>query len=93
MSTSRRPGRSARTDPTRMATVLYVLAEVVRQLAILVQPVVPASAARLLDQLAVPADARSFAALDEGAAFRPAPRCRSPRACFRAIVEAEAAAE
>ena len=34
-----------------MATVLYVTAEVVRQVAILVQPVMPASAAKLLDLL------------------------------------------
>ena len=47
----RRRGRSRKTDPARMGTVLYVTAEVVRQVAILVQPVMPASAAKLLDLL------------------------------------------
>jgi methionyl-tRNA synthetase len=46
-----------------MGTVLYVLAEVIRQIAILVQPIVPQGAARLLDQLAVAPGARDFAAL------------------------------
>ena len=48
-----------------MRTVLYVLAETLRHLAILVQPFVPGAAAKLLDQLAVPEAARSFAALAE----------------------------
>ena len=48
-----------------MNTVLYVLAETVRRLALLLQPVMPASTARLLDQLAVPAGSRDFAALDQ----------------------------
>ncbi len=47
----------------RKGTILYVTAEVVRQLAILVQPAMPTSAARLLDLLAQPAHARTFAAL------------------------------
>ena len=43
-----------------MGTVLYVTAEVIRQVAILVQPVMPESGAKLLDLLAVPGDQRSF---------------------------------
>lgn len=42
-----------KTDPARMDTVLYVLAEAIRQLAILMQPIMPESAARILDQLNV----------------------------------------
>jgi methionyl-tRNA synthetase len=57
------PWALRRTDPARMATVLYVLAETIRHLAILAQPVVPEAAAKLLDQLAQPAAARDFAAL------------------------------
>jgi len=55
----------------RKGTILYVTAEVVRQLAILVQPAMPASAAKLLDLLAQPPEARTFAAL--GPAGRLAP--------------------
>src|SRR5438132_8417429 len=54
------PWALRRSDPQRMQTVLYTLAEVLRQLGILVQPFVPGAAAALLDQLAVPVDARSF---------------------------------
>jgi methionyl-tRNA synthetase len=53
-----------KSDQPRMATVLYVVADVVRRLAILAQPFMPDSCGRLLDQLAVPADQRRFAALD-----------------------------
>ena len=47
----------------RKGTILYVAVEVVRQLAILVQPAMPESAGKLLDLLAQPAQARTFTAL------------------------------
>jgi methionyl-tRNA synthetase len=50
-------------NPARMRTVLYVTAELVRQAAILLQPVIPAGANQLLDLLQVAADRRDFAAL------------------------------
>jgi methionyl-tRNA synthetase len=58
------PWALRKTDPARMATVLYVVAETVRRLALLAWPVMPDSMARLLDQLGVPAEARDFAALE-----------------------------
>ena len=85
------PWALRKNDPPRMATVLYVLAETVRHLAILAQPVVPASAARLLDQLAVPADARSFAALGEGGALVPGTALPKPAGVFPRFVEETAA--
>ena len=57
------PWDMRKTDPARMNTVLYVTAEVVRQIAILAQPVVPVGAGQLLDLLSVPEDARDFSAL------------------------------
>src|SRR6202044_1539696 len=57
------PWALAKTNPAKQATVLYLTAEVLRQVAILAQPFVPTSAAKLLDLLAVPADERSFAFL------------------------------
>jgi methionyl-tRNA synthetase len=57
------PWKLRKSDPDRMATVLYVTIEAVRQVAILVQPVMPGSAAKLLDLLGVPAGQRDFAAL------------------------------
>ena len=57
------PWALRRTDPVRMAAVLRVLADVVRAVATVLQPVMPGSMAAMLDQLGVPSDARSFAAL------------------------------
>ena len=59
------PWALAKTDPPRQKTVLYVTAEIVRQVAILAQPVMPASSAKLLDSLGVPdrIKSRNFAAL------------------------------
>ncbi len=73
-----------------MATVLYVLAETIRHLAILVQPVVPQAAAKLLDQLAVPAESRDFAALGSAAAGA-GHRLPKPEGIFPRYVEAPAA--
>ncbi|MBT0566648.1 methionine--tRNA ligase [Williamsia sp. CHRR-6] len=57
------PWKVIKVDPTRAGTVLYVCAEVVRIVALLVQPVMPESGGKLLDVLAVPAHARTFAAV------------------------------
>ncbi len=57
------PWALKKTDLARMQTVLYVLADVIRMLAIYAQPVVPQSANAMLDQLAVPGDQRDFSAL------------------------------
>jgi methionyl-tRNA synthetase len=54
------PWALAKSDPARQGTVLYVTAEVLRQIAILCQPFVPASAEKLLDMLGVPAGERRF---------------------------------
>src|SRR5947207_2012553 len=54
------PWALAKTDPARQGTVLYVTAEVLRQVAILVLPFMPASAETLLDLLAIPENARRF---------------------------------
>ena len=50
-------------DQTRFRTVLYTTLEAVRIAAVLVQPVMPNSASRLLDLLGQPADCRDFASL------------------------------
>src|SRR4029077_12650394 len=61
---SEEPWAHKKTNLKRMETILYVTAEVLRQIAILVQPVMPGSASKLLDQLGVPQDARDFAPLE-----------------------------
>jgi methionyl-tRNA synthetase len=81
-----------KSDPARMATVLYVAAEVIRQIAILAQPVMPASAARLLDLLAVPEDARGFSALGAAGRLAAGATLPTPAGVFPRYVEPEAAA-
>src|SRR5260370_18109834 len=51
------PWALAKTDPPRQKTVLYVTAEVVRQIAILTQPVMTAASAKLLDAHGIPSNA------------------------------------
>lgn len=50
-------------DQARFRTVLYTTLEVVRIAALLTQPVMPESTAKLLDLLGQPADERSFTAI------------------------------
>lgn len=79
-----------KTDVARMATVLYVTADVVRQIAILLQPVMPDSAAKLLDLVAVPADRRSFAFLGEAGRLSPGTTLEAPSPVFPRYVAPEA---
>lgn len=85
------PWALRKTDPARMATVLWVTAELIRELGILVQPVMPESAAKLLDLVGVPEAERGFEQL--GAAARlPAGRALpTPVGVFPRYVEPEAA--
>lgn len=62
---SQEPWALKKTEPARMATVLYVTADVVRQIGILLQPFMPESSTKLLDLIAIPADKRDFTALGE----------------------------
>jgi len=57
------PWALAKTDKARMGAVLRVLADAIRVVATVLQPFMPGSMARMLDQLGVPADARSLADL------------------------------
>jgi len=81
------PWTLRKTDPDRMATVLYVVAETVRRLAILVQPFVPKSAAALLDLLAVDGAARNFAAIADGARLQPGTALPKPQGVFPRYVD------
>jgi methionyl-tRNA synthetase len=57
------PWALRKTDPERMEAVLATLCAALIDLAVAIQAVVPAGAARLLDQMGVPAGVRNFAAL------------------------------
>ncbi|WP_137392090.1 methionine--tRNA ligase [Rhodoligotrophos defluvii] len=81
------PWALRKTDPQRMGTVLYVAAEVIRRIGLLTQPFMPRSAGKLLDMLAVPADARGFAALGDG--LVPGTALPQPQGVFPRYVEKE----
>lgn len=57
------PWALKKTDAERMAQVLATLFAAIRSLTIAISPVIPASAARLLDAMGVPADEPDLAAL------------------------------
>jgi methionyl-tRNA synthetase len=83
------PWALAKTDPKRQATVLYVTAEVLRQVSILAQPFMPASAATMLDLLAIPADERAFDALTAKRRIKPGAPLPPPKPVFPRYVEPE----
>jgi methionyl-tRNA synthetase len=86
------PWALAKTDPRRQGTILYVTAEVLRQIAILAQPFVPTSAEKLLDLLAVPQDERHFSFLNGRHRIAAGSRLPAPAPIFPRYVDAEASA-
>ncbi len=82
------PWALRKTDPPRMAAVLRVLVDALRTIATVLQPFMPGSMSRMLDQLGVPPGARTLAALAEplpaGIALPP------PQGVFPRHVEVEA---
>ena len=68
--------------PARMATVLYVVAETLRHLAVLTLPFMPQSSGRLLDQLGVAGEARRIAALGPGGRLTPGATLPRPEPIF-----------
>ena len=83
------PWALKKTDPERMGTVLYVTAEVVRQIGILLQPFMPDSCEKLLDLVAAPADKRDFAALGEAGRLVPGTPLEAPKPVFPRYVAPE----
>jgi methionyl-tRNA synthetase len=83
------PWRLAKSNPGRMASILYVTAELLRQIAILTQPAMPAAMAKLLDGLGVEADKRDFGHL--GQRLEPGTPLPPPAPIFPRYIEAEPA--
>jgi methionyl-tRNA synthetase len=82
------PWALAKTDPARQHTVLYVTAEVIRQIAILTQPVMPAASEKLLDSLGIPqGEQRMFAALGGHERIAPGTVLPAPQAIFPRYIE------
>ena len=76
----------------RKGTILYVTAEVVRQLAILAQPAMPESAGKLLNLLGQTAEQRSFKMLGAGGRLQPGLTLPAPVGVFPRYIEPEAEA-
>jgi methionyl-tRNA synthetase len=81
------PWAKKKADPARMETILYVTAECVRQFAILAQPAMPDLAPKLLDALAIPAAARSFASLGAKGRLLPGTPFPEPQGVFPRYID------
>lgn len=81
------PWALAKTDPARQRTVLYVTAEVVRQIAILAQPAMPAASGKLLDSLGIPDTERDFAMLGGARRIAPGSTLPAPTPAFPRYIE------
>jgi methionyl-tRNA synthetase len=86
------PWAKKKTDVKRMETILYVTAEVVRQIAVLAAAVMPHSAEKLLDLLGQEEEKRTFAALGKGGRLVPGTTLPEPQGVFPRYVEPEAEA-
>jgi methionyl-tRNA synthetase len=91
--TAEAPWALAKSDPARQGTVLYVTAEVIRQVAILAQPFMPRSAAKLLDLLAVPTEERLFDALGGARRIAGGTHLPAPSPVFPRYVDSEGSAQ
>jgi methionyl-tRNA synthetase len=81
------PWALRKADPARMETVLYMLCEAIRRVAILTQPFMPTASEKLLDQLGVAPDQRSFEALTDGGRLTPGTPLPAPQGVFPRFVE------
>lgn len=85
------PWALKKTDPARMQSVLWITAELIRIVAILVQPVMPGSAGKLLDLVAVDEGARGFDKLSAEHGLTPGTALPKPEGVFPRWTEEEEA--
>ena len=85
------PWALKKSNPERMGTVLYVTAEVIRQVSILAQPVMPESAGKLLDLLSVAAGEREFSRLGSAGRLQQGTALPAPQGVFPRYVDKETA--
>lgn len=84
------PWTLKKTDPVRMATVLYVLAETIRNLGIIMQPFTPNACEKILDQVAVDKNARDFSFMGKDHALVSGTELPAPSGVFPRYTEEEA---
>lgn len=76
------PWQLKNTDSEKMSQVLYTLLELIRYIAIMLQPFTPDSAAKMLDQLNINMDERSFKHLHLNYALKPNSQLPYPSPIF-----------
>lgn len=81
------PWKLSKEDPARAGTVLYVLAETIRRVALVMQPFVPDSASRMLDQLCIAPEARDFESFGDDFAIAPGTILPKPEGIFPRLAE------
>ncbi len=86
---SQEPWILRKSDFSRMQSVLYVTMEVLRHIAILTQPIMPQSSAKLLDLLGVEKNERSFAFLNAQNSLQSGVDLPPPSAIFPRFIEKE----
>jgi len=79
------PWKLKKEDPDRMQTVLYVLTEVIRCTAIMAQPILPTGSSKILDQLVVSGDARTFSHVNAESALQSGIELPAPQGVFPRI--------
>ena len=85
------PWTLKKTDTQRMEAVLYVLAEAIRCIAIVAQPAMPHCAPKILGQMAVGEDQRSFEHISSDYSLEGGVTIDKPEGVFPRIVDDEAA--
>ncbi|AIL65635.1 Methionine--tRNA ligase [Rickettsiales bacterium Ac37b] len=76
------PWNLAKTDVPKMQQTLYILAETIRYIAILLQPFIPDAANKILDQLSVDTNKRTFKELSSENALQVGKTIRQPEIIF-----------
>jgi methionyl-tRNA synthetase len=87
------PWALKKTDPARMADVLWVLCEVIRVVALMLQPYMPQSMERLLDLIGVESNHRHFDQISADASLAGATPLSKPEPVFPRFVEEESGGE
>jgi len=81
------PWNLKKTDVPRMKTVLYTLAETIRRMAIMLEPVIPMSCGRILDLIGASEELRTFASIADDSRLVPGTAVLEPTPIFPRIEE------
>lgn len=76
------PWALKKTDPVQMAHVLYILAETIRYLGVMLQPFIPGAAGQILDQLSIPVEQRQWSTLSPQHRLTPGTELPAPVGVF-----------